>query len=185
MKISIDPPPVRALSANEKKVYQMLREGLDCREIAKRMHIPVKLSCLANYHDVPPDSVMGLVTSIREKDWECTLPEKEEEAEMRGKKTPPEKLEEIRTLKGEGKSNREIAEAVGCGVATVSRTCAKFGLTADKPPKSAESQEGKQSASRKEARHTFSPAALELMRSHIIALRADYIAMGGSADDLK
>lgn len=185
MKISIDPPPVRALSANEKKVYQMLREGLDCREISKRMRIPVKLSCLANYRDVPPDSVMGLITSIREKGWECTLPEKEEETEMKGTKTPPEKLEEIRTLKSEGKTNREIAEAVGCGVGTVSRTCTKFGLTADKHLKSGEGQESKPSAGRKEAKHTFSPAALELLRSHIMALRSDYIAMGGSADDLK
>lgn len=185
MKIAIDPPPVRTLSANEKKVYQMLREGLDCREIASRMRIPVKLSCLTNYHDIPPDTVMGLITSIREKGWECTLPEKEEETEMQGTKTPPEKLEEIRLLKSEGKTNKEIAEAVGVGVGTVSRTCKQFGLSADKPPKSEEDREAKTSAGRKEAKHIFSPAALELMRSHIMALRSDYIAMGGSADDLK
>lgn len=186
MKIAIDPPPVRSLSGNEKKVYQMLREGLDCREISKRMHIPVKLSCLTNYRDVPPDTVMGLVTSIREKGWECTLPEEtKEETEMGKSKTPPEKLEEIRTLKEEGKTNREIAKAVGVSTSTVTRTCTEFGLSADKHQKAEEDREAKPPAGRKTAKHTFSPAALELMRSHIIALRADYIAMGGSADDLK
>lgn len=186
MKIAIDPPPVRALSGNEKKVYQMLREGLDCREIAKRMQIPVKLSCLTNYHDVPPDTVMGLITSIREKGWECTLPkETEEENEMGKLKTPPEKLEDIRTMKLDGKTNKEIAEAVGVSTSTVVRTCAEFGLIKDKPSKSEEDREAKPPAGRKEAKHTFSPAALELLRSHIMALRSDYIAMGGSADDLK
>ncbi|MBP1546324.1 MAG: helix-turn-helix domain-containing protein [Oscillospiraceae bacterium] len=80
MRIAIDAPTVRALSANEKMVYQFLKEGLKPKEIAKKLHIPLgspdflRLNC----HDVMPDTVVNLITSIREKGWEIPTDKKEE-----------------------------------------------------------------------------------------------------------
>ena len=41
---------------------------------------------LANRHDVPPDTVMGLIASIREKGWEIPENNKEENNMSRGQK---------------------------------------------------------------------------------------------------
>ena len=111
MRISIDPPAQRSLTPNEQRVYKLLREGVEPLEIAKRLHIALQCSCLSNYYDVPPESVMGLIASIREKGWK--IPEKEENNMLKGQKTPVEKVTEIAELKASGKTIKEISKETG------------------------------------------------------------------------
>ena len=82
MRIAIDAPPVRSLSANEKIVYQFLKEGYTPQEIGERMKIPVGRGFFQdNVHDVPNDTVCLLISKIREKGWNIPNDNKEE-AEM-------------------------------------------------------------------------------------------------------
>lgn len=82
MRIAIDAPPVRSLSANEKMVYQFLKEGLTPIEIAHRMKLPVGRNNFSdNRYDVPAETITRLITSIREKGWDIPTNNKEE-AEM-------------------------------------------------------------------------------------------------------
>ena len=68
MRIAIDAQPVRSLSANEKMVYQFLKEGYTPQEIGERMKIPVGRGFFEdNVHDVPNDTVCLLISKIREK----------------------------------------------------------------------------------------------------------------------
>ena len=72
MRIAIDAPPVRSLSANEKMVYHLLKEGKTPKEIAKKMHLALgSVNDLKyNTHDVMPDTIVNLITSIRQKGWD-------------------------------------------------------------------------------------------------------------------
>lgn len=83
MRIAIDAPPVRSLSANEKMVYHLLKEGKTPKEIAKKMHLALgSVNDLKyNTHDVMPDTIVNLITSIRQKGWDIPTNNKEE-AEM-------------------------------------------------------------------------------------------------------
>ena len=83
MRIAIDAPPVRSLSANEKMVYHLLKEGKTPKEIAKKMHLALgSVNDLKyNTHDVMPDTIVNLITSIRQKGWDIPKNNKEE-AEM-------------------------------------------------------------------------------------------------------
>lgn len=67
MRVAIDAPARRSLTPNEQRVYKLLQEGLEPSEVARRLHMVLRISNLANKHDVPSDTVMGLMTSIREK----------------------------------------------------------------------------------------------------------------------
>ena len=84
MRIAIDAPPVRSLSANEKMVYHLLKEGKTPREIAKKLHLALgSVNDLKyNTHDVMPDTVVNLITSIRQKGWDVPTNNNEEEAEV-------------------------------------------------------------------------------------------------------
>ena len=80
MRIAIDAPPVRSLSANEKMVYQFLKEGYTPQEIGERMKIPVGRGFFQdNVHDVPNDTVCLLISKIREKGWNIPNDNKEED----------------------------------------------------------------------------------------------------------
>lgn len=127
MKIAIDPPAKRSLNPNEQRVLGLLREGLEPLEIARQLHMALQISNLANRHDVPPDTVMGLIASIREKGWDIPDYNKEDDNMSRGQKTPVEKVREISVLKDEGKTQRQIAEITGVPISTVGKVCARLG----------------------------------------------------------
>ncbi len=116
MRIAIDPPVRRPLTPNEQHVYKLLQEGLEPLEAARKLHMLLQISNLANRHDVPPDTVMGLIASIREKGWEIPENNKEENNMSRGQKTPVEKVHEISILKDEGKTH----------LSTVGKVCAQL-----------------------------------------------------------
>lgn len=126
MRVAIDAPARRSLTPNEQRVYKLLQEGLEPSEVARRLHMALRISNLANIHDVPPDTVMGLMTSIREKGWEIPKINKEEDNMSRGQKTPVEKVHEIGVLKDEGKTQRQIAEITGVPFSTVGKVCARL-----------------------------------------------------------
>lgn len=126
MRVAIDVPARRSLTPNEQRVYKLLQEGLEPLEVARKLHMALRISNLANIHDVPPDTVMGLMTSIREKGWEIPKINKEEDNMSRGQKTPVEKVHEIGVLKDEGKTQRQIAEITGVPFSTVGKVCARL-----------------------------------------------------------
>lgn len=132
MKVAIDPPVRRPLTSNEQRVYKLLQEGLEPLEAARKLHMSLQISNLANRHDVPPDTVMGLIASMREKGWEIPENNKEENNMSRGQKTPVEKVREISVLKDEGKTQRQIAEITGVPFSTVGKVCARLGSTETK-----------------------------------------------------
>lgn len=111
MRIAIDAPAVRSLSANEKMVYQFLRQGLTVQDIAHRMKLPVgKNNFFDNRYDVPNETVMGLVTSIREKGWDIpTDNHNKEENEMPIVKLSEEDKRNIVTANQAGASVTELA----------------------------------------------------------------------------
>lgn len=125
MRILIDPPAKRSLNPNEQRVCKLLQEGLTPTEIARRLHMALQISNLANRHDVPPDTVMGLIASIREKGWE--IPNTKEENNMaKGKKTPVETAHKTSELFKQGLSIADIVRETGVPQATVSRLCHKL-----------------------------------------------------------
>lgn len=132
MKISIETPAKRSLTPNEQRVYKLLQEGAEPSEIARQLHMALRISNLANRHDVPPDTVMGLIASIREKGREIPKINKEEDTMAKGQKTPVEKVHEIGVLKDEGKTQRQIAEITGVPFSTVGKVCARLGSTETK-----------------------------------------------------
>lgn len=137
MRIAIDLPAKRSLTPNEQRVYKLLQEGLEPPEIARRLHMALKISNLANIHDIPPDTVLGLMASIREKGWEIPASckqvtgklntNKEENNMAKGQKTPVEKIHELSALRDEGKSQNKIAEITGIPLSTVGKICARIG----------------------------------------------------------
>ena len=112
MTVLINAPAVRSLSANEKRVYQLLKEGKTPWEIAKALHLAMgSVNDLKyNYHDVMPDTVVNIITNIRSKGWEIPEIKKEEEAEMATVKLTEEIKREIITLKDSGMKATEIAK---------------------------------------------------------------------------
>lgn len=111
MRIAIDAPAVRSLSANEKMVYRFLRDGLTVQEIAERMHIPVgKNSFFDNEHDVPLETVMNLITSIREKGWDIPTDNKEDNEMARKSRFDAEEKRSIVTEYRSGATMAQIAK---------------------------------------------------------------------------
>lgn len=137
MKISIETPAKRSLTPNEQRVYELLQEGLEPLEVARKLHMALRISNLANRHDVPPDTVMGLIASIREKGREIPKINKEEDTMAKGQKTSPEKRDEVKSLRAEGRSQRVISEITGVPQATVQRICSELGKTKEEPAPSA------------------------------------------------
>ena len=118
MRIAIDAPAVRSLSANEKMVYWFLKDGLTPKEIAHRMKLPIgKNNFLDNRYDVPIETVMGIITSIREKGWDIPTDNKEE-AEM-ARITEEQKREIVQLAMTKAMSHKDIAAKFGIGKSTV------------------------------------------------------------------
>ena len=119
MRIAIDAPPVRSLSANEKMVYQFLKEGLTPIEIARRMKLPVGRNNFSdNRYDVPAETITRLITSIREKGWDIPTNTKEE-AEMPRITLTEEDKRSIVTANQAGASVTELAAKYNIAKGTV------------------------------------------------------------------
>lgn len=120
MRVMIDAPTVRALSANEQGVYKLLRQGCTPKDIAAQLHISLGSADYIpmSIHDVLPDTVVGLITSIREKGWD--IPSDKEENEMA--KSPKFSAEEKRSIVTEynsGATMAQVAEKHGTVKSTV------------------------------------------------------------------
>ena len=114
MRIAIDTPPVRSLSANEKMVYQFLKEGYTPQEIGERMKIPVGRGFFQdNLHDVPNDTVCLLISKIREKGWNIPNDNKEEDEMPRPSRFSAEEKRSIVTEYKAGATMTKIAEKYG------------------------------------------------------------------------
>ena len=118
MIVSIGTPAPKALSANEKRVYQLLKEGKAPFEIAKKLHLPIgSVNDFGyNVHDVPPDTVVNIISSIRSKGYE--IPEIKKEEKPMAKITEEMKREMI-TLRNSGMKVNKIAEKFGVGKSIV------------------------------------------------------------------
>lgn len=147
MRVAIDVPARRSLTPNEQRVYKLLQEGLEPLEVARKLHMALRISNLANIHDVPPDTVMGLIASIREKGWEIPKINKEEDNMAKGQKTSPEKKDEVKTLRAEGKSQREISKITGVPQTTVHRICSECAEIKKEPAPSANDTSSKETVS--------------------------------------
>lgn len=120
MRVMIDASTVRALSANEQRVYKLLRQGYTPKDIAAQLHISLGSADYIpmSIHDVLPDTVVGLITSIREKGWD--IPSDKEENEMA--KSPKFSAEEKRSIVTEynsGATMARVAEKHGTVKSTV------------------------------------------------------------------
>lgn len=119
MRIAIDAPPVRSLSANEKMVYRFLKDGLTPIEIARRMKIPIgRDDFSANLYDVPAETVTRLITSIREKGWDIPTDMKKEENQVL-RLTEETKREIVQIAMTGTMTRKAIAEKFGIGRSTV------------------------------------------------------------------
>lgn len=136
MNVLIDAPEKRSLSHNEQRVYKLLCLGLTDVEVAMKLHMPLQNDPYLIYSDVPPDSVRGLMASIREKGWEIPENNEEENNMPRGSKTSDEKIAEVQALRSEGRSTYEISKETGVPQTTVQRICRKM-LTEENEPASA------------------------------------------------
>lgn len=126
MRIAIDAPPVRSLSANEKMVYQFLKEGLTPIEIARRMKLPVDRNNFSdNRYDVPNETITRLITSIREKGWDIPTNNKEE-AEMPRITLTEEDKRSIVTANQAGASVTELAAKYNIAKGTVYNIVSEF-----------------------------------------------------------
>ena len=126
MRIAIDAPPVRSLSANEKMVYQFLKEGLTPIEIARRMKLPVGRNNFSdNRYDVPNETITRLITSIREKGWDIPTNDKEE-AEMPRITLTEEDKRSIVTANQAGASVTELAAKYNIAKGTVYNIVSEF-----------------------------------------------------------
>lgn len=197
MRIQIGAPAVRPLTPNEKRVYDLLCQGIEPFEISKQLHMCFRASCLSNIHDVAPDSVMSLITSIREKGWDIPTKktvENEEEIEMpKGTKTPVEKIAEIKALREEGKTYAQIVELTGTSYTTVSRVCAKIGITGEKeepaPAATDTSSENNIPSiiipeNAPVVKHVFSEAALNAVYAQIVAKQKEILAISDKTNKL-
>ena len=112
MRIAIDAPAVRSLSTNEKMVYQMLKEGKTPREIAKKLHLALGdvTDLKYNSHDVMPDTVVNLITSIREKGWDIPTDNKEDNEMARKSRFDAEEKRSIVTEYRSGATMAQIAQ---------------------------------------------------------------------------
>ena len=201
MRIAIDAPAVRSLSANEKMVYRFLKDGLTPKEIAHRMKLPIgKNNFLDNRYDVPIETIMGIITSIREKGWDIPTNNKEE-AEM-AKITEEQKREIVQLAMTKAMSHKDIAAKFGIGKSTVwwlvdqykkSGDTALSGVTeiAEKEPETAATESGSEqeicnnipadivtpSEENVKPPHSFSPLVAEAIWRKVEALREEAIEL--------
>lgn len=119
-QIMINAPKHRSLNACEKRVYQMLREGMNDKEIASTLRINRKAYYDTNA-DCPALSVESIITSIREKGWEIPKNNdiKEENGMAKGQRVPEEAVRKITAWVAEGKNTAQIAKALELPYTTV------------------------------------------------------------------
>ena len=202
MRIAIDAPAVRSLSANEKMVYRFLKDGLTLTEIAHRMHIPVGKGGYVNQTcELPGESIMGIITSIREKGWDIPTENNKEEAEM-ARITEEQKREIVQLAMTKAMSHKDIAAKFGIGKSTVwwlvdqykkSGDTALIGETeiAEKEPETAATESGSEqeicnnipadivtpSEENVKPPHSFSPLVAEAIWRKVEALREEAIEL--------
>ncbi|MBQ7783020.1 MAG: hypothetical protein IJ368_03540 [Oscillospiraceae bacterium] len=121
MRIVINAPAVRSLSANERTVYKLLGEGLTPKEIARKMRLPLGMNNFAdNMHDVPIETVARLITSIREKGWDIPGEKNKEEDKMaRGIKLSDGDKKAIIEMYSDGMKAVDIADKLDISVSRV------------------------------------------------------------------
>ncbi len=202
MRIAIDAPAVRSLSANEKMVYRFLKDGLTPEQIGKRMSISVGRGFLQdNRYDVANETVCGLISSIREKGWDIPTDNKEE-AEM-AKITEEQKREIVQLAMTKAMSHKDIAEKFGIGKSTVWWLVDQYKKSGDaalsgetevetkEEPETAATESGSEenvvsndsadivtpSEENVKPPHSFSPLVAEAIWSKIEALRVEGIAL--------
>lgn len=201
MRIAIDAPAIRSLSANEKMVYRFLKDRLTPKEIAHRMKLPIgKNNFLDNRYDVPIETIMGIITSIREKGWDIPTDNKEE-AKM-AKITEEQKREIVQLAMTKAMSHKDIAAKFGIGKSTVwwlvdqykkSGDTALIGETeiAEKEPETAATESGSEenvvsndsadivtpSEENVKPPHSFSPLVAEAIWRKVEALREEAIEL--------
>lgn len=201
MRIAIDAPAVRSLSANEKMVYRFLKDGLTPEQIGKRMSISVGRGFLQdNRYDVANETVCGLISSIREKGWDIPTDNKEE-AEM-AKITEEQKREIVQLAMTKAMSHKDIAAKFGIGKSTVwwlvdqykkSGDTALMGETeiAEKEPETAATESGSEqeivpnipadivtpSEENVKSQYNYSPFAAKAIWNEINALREEAAAL--------
>ena len=104
----------RTLNANERKVLDALQAGASEREISEAMRIPISYNYNYDYAEgIPPLSVRGIITSIREKGYD--IPGKDENMN----KWSQEDKDRAIALYKEGKTVREVAAEINVPIATV------------------------------------------------------------------
>lgn len=201
MRIAIDAPAVRSLSANEKMVYRFLKDGLTPEQIGKRMSISVGRGFLQdNRYDVANETVCGLISSIREKGWDIPTDNKEE-AEM-ARITEEQKREIVQLAMTKAMSHKDIAAKFGIGKSTVwwlvdqykkSGETALSGETeiAEKEPETAATESGSEenvvsndsadivtpSEEKVKPPHSFSPLVAEAIWRKVNELREEAIEL--------
>lgn len=105
----------RTLNANERKVLDALQAGASEREISEAMRIPISYNYNYDYAEgIPPLSVRGIITSIREKEYD--IPGKDNDSM---KKWSQEDKDRAIALYKEGKTVREVAAEINVPIATV------------------------------------------------------------------
>lgn len=202
MRIAIDAPAVRSLSANEKMVYRFLKDGLTPEQIGKRMSISVGRGFLQdNRYDVANETVCGLISSIREKGWDIPTENNKEEAEM-AKITEEQKREIVQLAMTKAMSHKDIAAKFGIGKSTVwwlvdqykkSGDAALSGETeiAEKEPETAATESGSEqeicdnipadivtpSEENVKSQYNYSPFAAKAIWNEINALREEAAAL--------
>ena len=202
MRIAIDAPAVRSLSANEKMVYRFLKDGLTPTEIAHRMHIPVGKGGYVNQTcELPGESIMGIITSIREKGWDIPTENNKEEAKM-ARITEEQKREIVQLAMTKAMSHKDIAAKFGIGKSTVwwlvdqykkSGDTALSGVTeiAEKEPETAATESGSEqeicnnipadivtpSEENVKPPHSFPPLVAEAIWRKVEALREEAIEL--------
>ena len=114
MQIIIGQDAKRSLNANERKVLDALQAGASEREISEAMRIPISYNYNYDYAEgIPPLSVRGIITSIREKGYD--IPGKDENM----KKWSQEDKDRAIALYKEGKTVRYVAAEINVPIATV------------------------------------------------------------------
>lgn len=114
MQIIIGQAGKQSLNANERKVLDALQAGASEREISQAMRIPISYNYHFDYAEgIPPLSVQGIITSIREKGYD--IPGKDENM----KKWSQEDKDRAIALYKEGKTVREVAAEINVPIATV------------------------------------------------------------------
>lgn len=160
----IDAPAVRSLNPNEQKVYSLLRMGYTPKEVARQLHMPYGDEFFCNVHDVTCDTVRHLITSIREKGWEISENEDEEDKDV-AKYTEKQK-EKVYKLYDEGKTPKEISIKMKLPYKSVWKWC-------DTYKKKKQFEQNIEEGSNAELADDFDPCEMMLAETPPVVVNAD------------